>query len=108
MGPLKGTEEFIKKWEDIIDAVDKTSFPIRFVKSVSFESREDSKFEFKKTVEVEYLRDKGYDDDSIQEIITDTLLDFPDNKGEMEFELDIQGIAITAQTETDKILKNLQ
>ena len=106
MGPLLSTTEYLKQWEDIIDAVDKTSFPIRFVKSVSFESSSDSTFEFKKTIEIEMLRDEGFDDDSIQEIITDTLSDFPDNKGEMEFELDIEEVAHIAGEITNRYLQH--
>jgi len=106
MGPLKGTKEFIKEWEDIIDAVDKTSFPIRFVRSVSFEASSDSTFEFKKTIEIEMLRNEGFDDDSIQEIITDSLLEFPDNKGEMEFELDILEVAHIAGEITNQYLQH--
>ena len=107
MGPLNNSEEeFIKKWEDIIDAVDKTSFPIRFVRSVSFEASSNSKFEFKKTIEIEMLRKEGYDDDSIQEIITDALLEFPDNEGEMEFELDIEEVAHIAGEITSRYLQH--
>jgi len=106
MGPLLGTTEYLKQWEDIIDAVDKTSFPIRFVRSVSFEASSDSRFEFSKKIDIQFLRDEGFDDDSIQEIITDTLLDFPDNNGEMEFELDIEEVAHIAGEITNRYLQH--
>ena len=106
MGPLKGTKEFIKEWEDIIDAVDKTSFPIRFVRSVSFEASAESTIKFNKKIDIQFLRDEGFDDDSIQEIITDTLLDFPDNKGEMEFDLDIEEVAHIAGEITNRYLQH--
>jgi len=96
------------EWEDIIDTIDKTNFPIRFVKRVSFESTPESKYSFKKSIDIQHLRDEGYDDESIQEIISDTLINFPDKEGEMEFDLDIPKIAFESQLQTELILKNLQ
>lgn len=103
MGSPKNTEEYLKEWEDIINTVDKTSFPLCFVSSVSFESELD----LPRTIDIQELRDKGYDDVSIIEIITETILEKPLDNEELEFNLDIPSIAKKAQKETNRILKNL-
>ena len=101
-------DEYIKEWEDLIDAVDKTSLPIRFVNRISFESTSGSKAKFKKTINVEDLFNSGYDEDEIQEIINNTLLEFPGHEGEAEFDLDTLSISFAVQDHTNEILKKLK
>jgi hypothetical protein len=107
MGPLQSTEEYLNKWRDIIDAVDKINIPINFVNSISFNIDPGAKSSLKETIDIQFLRDEGFDNHSIQGIISNKLLNLPNLVEEMEFELDIIGIAIKAQSITDTLLKNI-
>jgi len=99
------TEQYFRDWEKIIDGVDKTQYPMEFVNSVTFNVAPGSNTDYSTRINIQELREMGYDENSLKDIIAETLDEFPEEEGVMEFNLDIAGIAKIAEAETEKYLK---
>jgi len=100
------SNEYIRHWEAIINAVDKTSFPLSVINSVSFGTLSGTRFKFNKKIDVQFLRHSGYDEDSIQEILIRTWEDFPEDDGEMEFDVNIKEVAHIASEISERYLRH--
>lgn len=102
----KDTEEYLEQWENIVESVDKTDIPIRFVNRIIFDSNYYSVESNSKTnqLDIASLRDSGYPDEVIQEILNEVIREIADIDGTMDFLLNIEEIAIVAQSETDRYL----
>jgi len=100
-------DKYIADWEDIIKNVEKTDYPMEFVNSVTFTCDPESNSEFNQSVDIKALREMGYDDFLLKEILTETLQEFPDEEGYMEFKLDIAEIAKSAQMMTETYLRGV-
>lgn len=95
--------ELFKKWEDIIEDVDKTKIPVEFIKKIVLKLNGKKR----KTINIQTLLKQGLDHPEIEEIITRNLDDHDEDMIGIDFILDIQNIAEIVQPETDKILKHL-
>ena len=95
--------ELFKKWEEIVDDVDKIKIPVQFIKKliIRLENRR------KKTLNIQSLIKSGHDPDEIEEIIAEKLRELDHEMNSIEFILDIENIAETVQPTTDDLLKNL-
>ena len=95
--------ELFKKWEEIVDDVDKIKIPVQFIKKliIKLDNRK------QKTLNIQSLVKSGHNPDEIEEIIADKLRELDDEMNSIEFILDIENIAETVQPTTDDILKNL-
>jgi len=103
MNKWANDDKYIADWEEIIANVDKTDYPLEFVNSVTFTAESDS--EFIRQVDVKALRDLGYDEFLLHEILAETAIEFPGEAGFMEFKLDVGEIAKAAQMETETYLR---
>lgn len=95
--------ELFKKWEEIVDDVDKIKIPVQFIKKliIKLDNRK------QKTLNIQSLVKSGHNPDEIEEIIANKLRELDDEMNSIEFILDIENIAETVQPTTDDILKNL-
>jgi len=95
--------ELFKKWEEIVDDVDKIKIPVQFIKKliIKLDNRK------QKTLNIQSLVKSGHDPDEIEEIIANKLRELDEEMNSIEFILDIENIAETVQPTTDDILKNL-
>ena len=95
--------EIFKKWEEIVDDVDKIKIPVEFIKKivVKMEGRR------QRTLNIQSLIKSGHDTDEIEEIIASKLQELDDEMISIEFILDIENIAETVQPTTDGLLKDL-
>lgn len=95
--------EVFKKWEEIVDDVDKIKIPVEFIKKLVI------KLEGKRqrTLNIKSLIKSGHDTEEIEEIISAKLQELDDDMISIEFILDIENIAETVQPTTDGILKDL-
>ena len=95
--------ELFKKWEEIVDDVDKIKIPVQFIKKliIKLDNRK------QKTLNIQSLVKSGHNPDEIEEIIAEKLRELDDEMNSIEFILDIENIAETVQPTTDDILKNL-
>lgn len=95
--------DFLGRWEQIVNDVDKNHCPIECVKKVVFKTLDRKQ----KTINLRQLRKQGFDDDSIEKAVS---LFISDNEGliaSMELVLDVEAVAEIIQPETDKLLKGI-
>ena len=97
------TDDFLKRWEDIVDQVDKSHIPIDVVRKVIFRTQSRRQ----KTINLVRLRDQGLEDDEIESMVNRYIRDNEDEIHSMEFVLDIERVAEVLQPETDKLLKGI-
>ena len=95
--------EFIQKWENLLQDVDKNKVPIEFIKKIVI--RLEGKKQ--KTINVERLMDQGLDPEHIEDVVSNKLIELDDLVVGIEFVLNVQTIADFVQPETDKLLKDL-
>jgi len=95
--------EFIKKWEHILEDVDKHKIPVEFIKKLIV------KLNGKKqhTINIEKFLSQGVEPEQIEDIVSRKLQELDDSIVGVEFILNVQIIADAVQPETDKILGNL-
>ena len=95
--------DFLKKWENIVNDVDKEHCPIACVKKVIFRTTDRRQ----KTINLKTLRRQGLDDASIETAVSKFISDHEDDIMSMELVLDVEAVAQIIQPETDKLLKDL-
>jgi hypothetical protein len=98
------TNDFLKRWEDIVDQVEKHHIPIACVKKVVFRTREKRQ----KTINLKKLREQGLHNELIEDMVETFIRDHESDIFSMEFVLDIEAVAEQIQPETDKLLSNLK
>ena len=94
--------DFLKRWEDIVNEVDKDHCPITCVKKVIFRTRQGQK-----TINLRNLRRQGIDNDSIEQAVSSFIEDNEPIIKSMELVLDVEAVAGIVQPETDKLLKGM-
>jgi hypothetical protein len=95
--------EFIQKWENLLQDVDKQKVPIEFIKKIVLRLLGKRQ----RTINIEKLLDQGLDPDHVEEIISRKIIDLDDEVIGIEFVLNVQSIADIVQPETDKLLNGL-
>jgi hypothetical protein len=95
--------EFIQKWENLLQDVDKQKVPIQFIKKIVLRLLGKRQ----RTINIEKLLDQGLDPDHVEEIISRKIIDLDDEVIGIEFVLNVQSIADIVQPETDKLLNGL-
>jgi hypothetical protein len=95
--------EFIKKWEHILQDVEKQKIPIEFLKKLII------RLEGKKqqTINIKRLLSQGLDNEQVEMAVGKKLHELDEQIISIEFVLDVESIAETVQPETDKLLTNL-
>lgn len=95
--------EFIKKWEHILEDVEKQKIPVQFIKKIIV------KLEGKRqqTINIEKFLSQGLDPDQIEDAVGRKLHELDDQISSVEFILNVQNIADTVQPETDRLLNKL-
>ena len=91
--------EVFKKWQQIVESVDKTRIPVEFIKKmvVRLPNRK------QKTINIKILFNQGLDVDEVEQVVTKRLEEYDDLLG-VEFILDIEGIAEIVQHSTNELL----
>ena len=95
--------DFLARWEQIVNDVDKDHCPINCVKKVVFKTRDRRQ----KSINLRNLRKQGIDDESIEAAVTNFIAENEDNILHMELVLDVEAVAEIIQPETDKLLKDI-
>jgi len=97
------SDEFLEKWEHIINEVTKTDIPLECIKKVviKIDGRK------QKTVNFQTLRSQGLDITEIEIVLSRTLTDLGDLVRDVDFVVDVTEVAKLVQPETDKLLKDL-
>ena len=100
---MRFSEEFIRKWEHIIDEVYITDVPVECIKKVIIKLQGRRQ----KTINVQMLRRQGVETEEIEVLITRQLSELSDIIRDVDFMLDVEAVAQLVQPETDKILKGM-
>jgi hypothetical protein len=95
--------ETFQKWEEIIDDVSKTKIPVEFIKKLVLKLRGRKQH----TINIQRMIDKGFDSEEIEQTVVEKLEQYDDDMINIEFVLDVEGIANLVQPETDILLKKL-
>ncbi len=94
----------MKKWEHIIEDVDKQKIPVEFIKKLVIKM----KGKRQQTVNIKRFLDQGLAPDQIEEAVSRKLSEYDDEIISVEFVLNIESIAETVQPETDKLLRKFR
>jgi len=100
---MQFSDEFLERWEHIIDEVDITDVPLECMKKVIVKLHGKRQ----RTINLALLRRQGLEFDEIETILTRTLTELGDAVRDVDFILDVGAIATIVQPETDKLLKDL-
>ena len=95
--------DFLNRWEQIVNDVEKDHCPIACVKKVVFKTRDRRQ----KSINLRHLRSQGIDDDSIEAAVTNFINENEENISSMELVLDVEAVADIIQPETDRLLKDI-
>jgi len=95
--------EVFEKWEHIIEDVEKTKIPVEFIKRliIKLNGRR------QRSINVQMLLSQGLEPDEIEEVISEKLHEYNKDMINIEFVLNIEGIAEVVQPETDNLLRGL-
>jgi len=89
--------DFLKRWEQIVNDVDKDHCPISCVKKVVFKTRDRRQ----RSINIRNLRKQGIDEDSIERAVGEFIEENEDIIVSMELILDVEAVAEMVQPETD-------
>jgi hypothetical protein len=95
--------DFLQRWEQIVNDVDKNHCPIECVKKVVFKTLDRKQ----KTINLRQLRKQGFDNDSIENAVSAFISENDGLIASMELVLDVEAVAEIIQPETDKLLKGI-
>ncbi len=95
--------DFMTRWENIVNDVDKDHCPISCVKKVVFKTHDRRQ----KSINLRSLRKQGIDNDSIETVVSNFITENEKHIVSMELVLDVEAIAAAVQPETDKLLKGM-
>jgi hypothetical protein len=98
------SDEFLAKWEHIINEVNKTEVPLECIKKVVIKLGGRKQ----RTINLHTLRKQGLEFDEIEIVLTRTLNDLGNEVRDLDFVVDARSVAEIVQPATDSILKGLQ
>jgi len=97
------TPEYIRKWEHILEDVEKSKVPVQFIRKIVV--RMSGKKQH--TINIQALMRQGLDPEEVEEVISRKLHELDPLITSFEFVLNVETIAETVQPETDKLLGKL-
>ena len=100
---MQFSDEFLDKWEHIINEVQMTEVPLECIKKVVIRLQDKKQ----KTVNLATLRKQGLDIDEIEIVLTRTLTEIGNKVRDIDFVVDAGLVAEMVQPETDKLLNGL-
>jgi hypothetical protein len=100
---MQFSDEFLDKWEHIIEEVTKTEVPLECIKKVIIRLHGKKQ----RTVNLATLRKQGLDIDEIEIVLSRTLTEIGDQVRDIDFVVDAALVAEIAQPATDKLLNGL-
>lgn len=97
------TTDVVRKWEQILETVDKNKIPVHFIKKLVVKLQGKRQ----QTINISKLSAQGLDIEQLEEVVSKRLQELESQMISVEFVLDVQAIAETVQPTTDKLLSNL-
>ena len=100
---MQFSDEFLARWEHIIEEVNKTEIPLECIKKVVIRLHGKKQ----RTINLATLKKQGLDMDELEIVLTRTLTEFGDEVKDIDFVVDVNEVAKLLQPETDKLLNGL-
>ena len=97
------TPDYIKKWEHILEDIDKVQVPVQFIRKIVVKMTGKKQH----TINIQALMKQGLDPEEVEEVISRKLNELDPLITSFEFVLNVESIAETVQPETDKLLGKL-
>lgn len=97
------SEEFLSRWEDLVEGVDKTDVPIDCIKRVVIKLKDGRR----RYLNMATLRKKGLDNYELEGVLNQKLEEYDRDIANVDFFVDVDQVAELIQPETDKILGGL-
>lgn len=97
------SDEFLDKWEHIINEVSKTEVPLECIKKVVIKMYGNRQ----KTINLHTLRKQGLDLAEMETVLTRTLTELGEQVRDVDFVVDVSAVAEIVQPATDKLLNGL-
>jgi hypothetical protein len=97
------TPDYIRKWEHILEDVDKVKVPVQFIRKIVVRMTGKKQH----TINIQSLMKQGLDPHEVEEVISRKLNELDPLITSFEFVLNVETIAETVQPETDKLLGKL-
>jgi hypothetical protein len=97
------TPDYIKKWEHILEDIDKVKVPVQFIRKIVVRMTGKKQH----TINIQSLMKQGLDPEEVEEVISRKLNELDPLITSFEFVLNVETIAETVQPETDKLLGKL-
>lgn len=97
------SDDFLKKWEDLVDNVEKTDVPVECIKRVVIKLKDGKR----RYLNIATLRKKGYYPEELEQVLNDKLSEYDGIIENIDFFVDVEAVAELVQKETDNILGNL-
>jgi len=96
--------DFLLKWEQIVNDVEKEHVPIECVKKVVFRNHENKQ----KTINLKTLRKQNLNIEEVCSVVERYIQENEDTIVSIEFVIDIEAVAEILQPETDELLKGMK
>lgn len=97
------TIDVVRKWEQILETVDKNKIPVYFIKKIVVKMRGKRQH----TINIAKLINSGLDATQLEDVVRKRLEELDAVTTSVEFVLDVQAIADTVQPTTDELLSKL-
>lgn len=97
------TPEYLKKWEHILEDVEKSRVPVQYIKKIVIRMVGKKQH----TINIHALMKQGLEPEEIEEVVSRKLNELDPLITSFDFELNVESIAETVQPQTDRILNKL-
>ena len=97
------SEEFLSRWEDLVEGVDKTDVPIDCIKRVVIKLKDGRR----RYLTMSTLRKIGLDPIELEGVLNQKLEEYDKQIQNVDFFVDVDQVADLIQPETDKMLGGL-
>lgn len=99
----KMDRDVFRKWEHIVDDVEKTKIPVTFIKKLVLKLTGRRQ----RTLNITALVKQGLSEEEIEIIVSRQLEELDDEITSIDFVLDVEKIALEVQPEADRLLNKL-
>lgn len=101
-------DERLDSWESLIDTIDKTDIPIRFVQKINIVFHTPVENADEQDINIDQLRKNGWTEDSLNEIVEQVFKEHLNNVRSVNFYLDVKHVADVVQQQTNILLEGIQ
>ena len=100
---MQFSEEFLEKWEHIVNEVNKTDVPLECIEKIVVKLHGKKQ----RTINLQLLKKQGLDGDELETVVSRILEGLGEQVYDLNFVVDVIEVAKLVQPETDKLLTGL-